>query len=142
SGTSPRHQVECIEDAPLGMGIQGRGRLIEDQQLWVLEQYPSDGNALLLTARQFQLPLTYLRVQPVWQTLDKVFQLRHAQRIPDILVGGTRFTVGNVVATGVVEQHGVLGHHTDSLAQAVLTDSPNVLAVNGDATAFDVIEAE
>ncbi len=49
--------------------------------------------------------------------------------------------VGDVVGDGVVEQHGVLRHDADRLAQAVLRELAQVLAVDGDRAAGDVVEA-
>ncbi len=50
--------------------------------------------------------------------------------------------VADVVAHGVVEQHGVLRDHADGVAQRGLGHVADVLAVDGDAAAGHVVEAE
>ena len=124
------------------MGIQGGGGFVEDEHRRVLQQYPGDGYALFLAAGELQPALAYLGIQPLRQTPDEVFQLGHAQRLPDLLFAGAGSTIGDVEADGIVEQHGILRHNTDVLAQAFLADAADVLPVDTDAAAIHVIEAE
>ena len=60
----------------------------------------------------------------------------------DLLLAGAGPAIADVVANGVIEQHGVLGHDTDRRAQAVLGDVTDVLAVNQDAAVGNVVEPE
>ena len=55
-------------------------------------------------------------------------------------VAGVRPPVANVVADGVGEQEGVLQHDADAPPQAVLGHAANVLAVDGNGAALDVVE--
>ena len=55
---------------------------------------------------------------------------------------GVPAAVADVVADGVVEQHGVLRHHADGGAQGFLRHVAHVLAVDQDAAAGHVVEAE
>ncbi len=50
--------------------------------------------------------------------------------------------VANVVADGIVEQHGVLRHHADGLAQRLLRHLRDILVIDQDAAAGQIIEAE
>src|SRR6218665_3571673 len=59
-----------------------------------------------------------------------------------LLLRGARAAVGDVVGHGVVEQHAVLGHDADGLAQARLRDAADILPGDGDAALPDVIKAK
>ena len=52
-----------------------------------------------------------------------------------------RAAIADVVTDGIVEQHGVLRHHADGFAEGFLGNVRNVLFVNCNATACDVIKA-
>jgi hypothetical protein len=60
----------------------------------------------------------------------------------DFLPTGLHPAVGDVVIQAVVEQHRVLRHDADVLAQAGLGDLADVLAVDEDAAGSDIEEAE
>ena len=60
----------------------------------------------------------------------------------DLGVGRLRPAVADVLADRAVQQRGVLRHHRDLRAQAFLRDRGDVLAVDQDAAALDVEEAQ
>ena len=59
----------------------------------------------------------------------------------DLLVIGIGTAVGNIFGEGAVKQYGFLRHQADRLAQTFLSDLGNVLAVDEDASAIEVVEA-
>src|SRR6185436_19376774 len=64
-----------------------------------------------------------------------------AHRGADDLFGfRIRLAIANVVPDRAVEQGGVLGHHADLGAQALLGDLGDILAVNDNAARFEVVE--
>ncbi|MCY1235746.1 hypothetical protein D9M72_483750 [compost metagenome] len=63
-------------------------------------------------------------------------------RFPELGVGGVGFAIQQVVTDRAVQQRGVLGNHADAFAQAFLADVGDVLAVDQDASAFDVVQAQ
>ncbi len=65
-----------------------------------------------------------------------------ARGFDDFRSAGVDAAVGEVVVEGVVEQHRVLRNHADVPAQRGLRDRADVLAVDKDAAAADVEEAE
>jgi hypothetical protein len=67
---------------------------------------------------------------------------RGARSGHDVGLAGARLAVGDVVFDGVVEQHRILRHDADRVAQRLLRHVAQVLAVDGDAAAVDVVEAE
>ncbi|MCY1518954.1 hypothetical protein D9M68_536900 [compost metagenome] len=60
----------------------------------------------------------------------------------DLRVARVRAPVADVVADGVVEQHGVLRHDADRRPQAGLRHVADVLAVDQNRAAVGVVEAE
>ena len=69
-GGSPLHEmIERFLDEMLALGIQGAGGLIEDEESGVLEQGSSNGNALLLSARQSDASFTDRGLVPLWDCL-------------------------------------------------------------------------
>ena len=65
-----------------------------------------------------------------------------ARGLFDLRRAGRGLAIGDVVIDGIVEQHGVLGNDANGLAQAVLADLADILAVNFDRAAGDVVKAE
>lgn len=57
---------------------------------------------------------------------------------PHLFLTGTRAAIGQVLVQRVIEQHRVLGHHTDGGAKAVLGDGADILAVDGDTPAIHI----
>src|SRR3569623_2387011 len=68
--------------------------------------------------------------------------MRSTRGFEYLVAAGVGSAVGDVVVDAVVEQHGVLRHHADGGAQAVLRDLADVLAVDADAAGADVVETE
>ena len=60
----------------------------------------------------------------------------------DLRVARVPAAIADVVADGVVEQHGILRHHADRGAQRLLRHVADILTVDRDAAAADVIKAE
>ena len=58
----------------------------------------------------------------------------------DLVLGGVGPGVGDVLGDGAVEQRRVLRHHGDGAAQAALGDLGDVLAVDQDPAALQVVE--
>ena len=140
-GLALRGTFQLRLDRPLVGRVERRGGLVEDHHRRVLQQRAGDRHALLFATRQFQTALADHR---------RVAQRRGGDEVVDVGGAGRRFDLGlsragtaiaDVVADRVVEQHRVLRHDADGLAQAGLGDAADVLAVDGDAPAADIVEA-
>ena len=62
------------------------------------------------------------------------------RRAQHLVVGRGRPAVADVFHDRAVEQRDVLRHHRDRLAQALLRDPRNILAIDGDAAVLDIVE--
>src|SRR6185437_674463 len=73
---------------------------------------------------------------------NEPIDLRKPRRRFDICIAGIPAAIPNVVPNGIVEQHGVLRNHADGLAQRLLRYPADVLPVDHDSPAGQIIEAE
>src|SRR5262249_43191860 len=99
-------------------------------------------HALLLAAGELQSPLAHPGLVFVGQRLDEVVDVRGARRFYDLGLRRRRTTIVDVVADAVVEQDRVLRNDADRAAQARLADIADVGAIDADAAARHVVEAE
>ena len=77
--------------------------------------------------------------EPLRQGFDEIAARRDC-RAQHFVVGGGRTAIADVFHDRAMEQRDVLRHHRDRLAQALLRDARNVLAVDGDAAVLHVVE--
>ena len=117
-------------DEPLADGVEGAGRLVEDEDAGVLEQHPGQRDALLLATRQLVAPLAHDRVVAVGQLHDPVVDGRQPRGRVQLLVGGLGPGVQQVHAHRAVEQVRLLGHDADDVPEAGLGDLAHVDAVD------------
>lgn len=125
----------------LVLGVEVAGGLVEDDDAGVLQQHPGDGQALLLAPGEAVAPLTHQGVVAVGQGGDHVVDAGGPTGLRQLLVGGGGAGVGQVLAHGLVEEVGVLGHHADGLAQRALGEVAHVVAVDAHGAGGHVVEA-
>ena len=101
-----------------------------------------DGDALLLAAGEFEAAFAHFGVVAFRRLPDEAVDLRLPRGLLDLGVARVPAAVADIVADGVVEQHGVLRHHSDRRAERALRDIADVLAVDQDASAGHFVEAE
>ena len=137
-----RDAVELGLNCLLGARIERRGRFVEDEDLGILQDRARDGHALLLAARQLEAALADHRVVAVGQTLDEIVDMRRSRCLDDLIGRSFRPAIVDVVENGVVEQHGILRHDAEIAAQAALRDRAQILPVDRDTAAADIVEAK
>ena len=128
-------------DRPLGLGVERRGRLVQDQDRRVLEEHAGDGQALLLPAGEFHAALADDRVEPVRQLGDHRRPAGPARRLLDLRLGGFEPAVGDVLADRAAEEEDILLHDADLAPQRGQRHVADVDAVDGDAPRVDLVEA-
>src|SRR5699024_8179654 len=80
------------------------------------------------------------RVVTVRQRVHEAVDERGLGRLDDLVRGGVRAAVGDVVPDRPAEQPGVLQHHADVPAHLAAREHGDVHAVDGDAAAVEVVE--
>ncbi|MNR13843.1 hypothetical protein D3C85_1302730 [compost metagenome] len=127
--------------------VEGRGRFVHDQDRRVLEQYPGDGYPLPLAPGKLDPALAHVGVKSaaalgITQLRDELIGASLAYRLPEFFVSGAGFSVQQVFPNRAVQQRGVLGDHADLFAQAFLGDLGNILVIDKNLPAFQVVEAQ
>ena len=136
------HRRERLLDGLFGVAVERRGGLVEHQDARTLEDRPGDGDPLLLPARELQAALAHHRLPAVGQRLDEGPDVGHLGGLLDLGPTRVRASVEQVVVDALVEQHRVLGDDPDGGAQARLAHRADVLSIDQDAPAGEVVEPE
>jgi hypothetical protein len=85
---APRQQLlQRVLDQRLRLGVQRRGRLVQQQDGRVLEKRPGDGDPLLLPARQADAPFADLGLVSRRQPLDELLGAGIVRESPSITAG-------------------------------------------------------
>jgi len=95
---------------PLGLRIQGRGRLVQDQDRRILEQGPGQGQPLALADGENAAALADQRVIALGKLGDEFVAFRGRRRGDDFFQGNVVEAVSDVGPDRIVEQDDLLGH--------------------------------
>ncbi len=133
-------RVHGFLDEHLGAGVDRAGRLVEDQDRRIAEERPGDRHQLLLAGRDVAALVVDDRVVPVGEGAHESIHVRDPGGLVDLLVGGIRIAVPQVVADRAAEQPGVLQHHADVGAELVAREAGDVTPVEGDPTRVELVE--
>mmetsp|Transcript_6267 Transcript_6267/g.9457 ORF Transcript_6267/g.9457 Transcript_6267/m.9457 type:complete len:503 (+) Transcript_6267:362-1870(+) len=136
------HQtVQGLLHQLLVLRVERRRRLVEQQDLGVLEQRARDGDALLLSAGKHDAALSALRVVALGERLDEVVGVGEARGLLNARVRADLGAVHDVVLDRHGEEHRLLRHKADLHAQPLRVVRLDVDAVDHHATLVHVIEA-
>ena len=108
---------DVLEELALGVGIKGRGGLIEEHDLTVAQERTGNGYALRLTLTQSAALLAAQRVQALGQVKHEAgtaFQ----QGIAHVVIGGCGVTKQQIVANGATHERVALRHIYEVAAQS------------------------
>src|SRR5213080_4271617 len=104
-----RHQaVDRLLYEALGLGVEGAGRLVEDQERWIAQQRPRDRDALALPAGEPRAALAQQGVVGLRELGDELVRVRGAGGAAYLLEREVTTAVRDVRIHRVVEQHGLL----------------------------------
>ncbi|SCE47781.1 hypothetical protein GA0115253_105726 [Streptomyces sp. Termitarium-T10T-6] len=141
-GGPPRHHLfQRLVDLVLDAGVDGGGRVVEEEEPGVGEDGAGEGDALALAAGEGEPVLADGGVVAVRQVGDEPVGLGGAGGRLDLLLGGVGEAVGDVGADGVGEEEAVLGDEPDGGAQGGLGQLADVVAADEDGPVGDVVEA-
>jgi hypothetical protein len=98
-----------------GLGVERRGRLVENQDRRVLEQRAGNRQALALAAREQHAVLADLGVEALRQAVDELARVGGFGGFSIVARAGAsaRLAVGDVAGDRVVEQRDLLGDQRD-----------------------------
>jgi hypothetical protein len=146
-GLALHQRVKVLLDRRLDFRIERRGRLVEHQDRRVLQEDPRDRDALALAARELHAAFADMGVVAgaplqIDEAEDIVMRIGALGRGDDVFLGRVRLAVSDVVAHRPVQQRGVLRDDADLRAQRILRHVGDVLTVDQDPPAFQVVEAQ
>ena len=128
------HQpVERVLHQPLAFGIERRGRFVEQQQRRIAQQRAGDRDALALSARKPRAAFAHEGVEPFRQRAQELLGIGVARRLPNLVLARVPIAVAEIVARTRGEDHRVLRHHRDALADVGGVGVAKVDAVEQDA---------
>ena len=128
-------------DARLGERIDGGGGLVQNEQAWIAQNSPGEGNQLLLARGQQIAALAYVAIQPLLETGDDLGGADQFQRSVDLLVGGIGIAVQKILPNGAREEVRGLQYVPHVGVQPVLRAGANVLAVHQNLPLVHIVEA-
>ena len=104
-------------DAALGVQVDVRGRLVEDEDPRVGDERAGERDELALAGRELDAALADLGVQAVGEAADEVLGADAAQRAPHLVLGRVGPPEGDVLADRPAEQERLLRHDPHLRAQ-------------------------
>ena len=106
-----------FHDQRLGGHINRTCRLVQNENWRVLQESPSQGNALAFTAGQPQTSLAHKRVIAVGKCDNKVMRIGDFRGRHNVLETRSRATIGNIFGDARGEQHRFLHDNGKLVAQ-------------------------
>ena len=140
-GAAGDRAVERLENLVLRLAVDGRGRVVEQQDRRLEQHRARDGETLALAARQRVAALAEDGVVALRQLQDEVVGRRDPRGLLDLRRGGAGMAEGDVGRDGVRKQEALLEHEPDVAAQVVEDEVPHINAVHQQPAPRHVVEA-
>ena len=112
--------LQGLLDLVLGLGVHRTGGFVQDEDARIADQGPGDRNALALAAREPAAALAHFSVVPVREVHDKPVRIGRARHRDDLLAGGFRPAVRDVLGDAAMEEQRLLQHDADLRPQLLL----------------------
>ena len=130
-----------LPEPGVGGEVQGRGAVVQDQDVRLAHQGPGDGQALLLAPGEVASALLDLQVQPLALAVHKLPGLGDVQGPVDLLVRGVGLAPPHVFPQGAGEDRGLLGDDADPPADGGGAEALHIPAEEADGPPGAVVEA-
>src|SRR2546428_4015749 len=135
-------RAHALDHGTLAGSVQARGRLGENRDRRLLDGGAGEGYPLALSPGERRAPFADDGFVPRRQSFDELVGV-HQTRGRDDLVGvRLGLPVGDVLPHGHAEEHGVLQHHGDLLAQGLEGIAADVRAVDADRAGGRGVESQ
>ena len=141
-GAASGELLQSVLDHLLRLGVEGRGRLVEQEDRSGLEQGAGDGETLLLAAGEEASLVPDHGLVAVGLGHDEIVGVGEACRLLDFGLRGVETAEADVLVDRVVEEKALLRHDADLLAQREKGQVAQVSAVDQDSALLRVVEAE
>jgi hypothetical protein len=126
----------------LGLGIEGRGGLVEDQQPRVPKQCPGDGQSLALAAGKGDAPFADGSPIALGEGSDEAVRVGQPGCRFDLPVARGDAAQTQVLSYRTREQHRVLPHQADGGAELRQGDRREIGAAQQDASLLGLVEPQ
>ena len=134
-------RVEGCPDGGVRRRIHGRGGIVQDQHLRVLQERPGDAQALPLAAGDIGPALVDHGVVPVREALDELIGTGLPAGFLAFLQGGVFLSPAEVFQDGSGEERALLEHHGDLVPEDLHVVFPDIDAAHFHRSLGHVIEA-
>ena len=131
-GAVPQQMVDGVLDELLGLGVDGRGGLIQHKDPRVGQHRPGKGDQLLFAGGEAVAALAHVAVPALFQLGHHGIGRHRPGGGLHFLVGGVQTAVADVLPHGAGEQVGVLQHIADVGVQPQLAPLPVIHPVDED----------
>src|SRR5574337_2159135 len=136
------HQpIQRLLDQSLRFRIQGRGRLVQDEDGRVLQYSPGDGDPLLLAAGQAYPTLADPGLVSIRERVDELLGIGDPGCLHDLAWSYVTLSVGDIVQDSIIEQDRLLGDDPHLLPQRRERHPRNIDPIDPDTTACGIVES-
>jgi hypothetical protein len=115
-GAAGEQAAQAALDAGLGVDVDVRGRLVEDQDRRLRQERPREGDDLSLPGLELGPALSDLGLESVRQGGQHLFSSHRDQRPVDLLGARVGLAEGDVLAHRAAEQEPLLRHDSELAA--------------------------
>ena len=140
-GPSLGQLLEALLNLFLGNGIESRSRLVQDEDLRVLQEDTGDGYSLFLTAGKFCPAFSHIGLELIRHVHDVIVYLSTFCGFHHFLIGGVRPSVADIFQDRIRKDKYVLLDYTHVLADGSLGHVSHVRTIDGYASAGNVVES-
>ena len=133
-------RAQRCADLRVGLRVDSGGRVVEDQNLRLFQQRPRDAQPLLLPAGDVRAALLDIGVVFVRHLLDKFIRARQLAGPLQLLVRRVRVAPAQILLDRAGEQHVLLQHDRDLVAQRLQIVLPHVHAADPHAAVRHVVQ--
>src|SRR5208337_4781333 len=141
-GAALHQRLERALHQRLALGVERRGRLVEQQDWRVFQDGARDGDALALAARKSHAALAEFRVVAFRQAGDEAVRGGLFGGGDDGVSARVRRSIGDIVGDARAEDEGVLGDEGDFRPKRGRIEAGYVDAVERDRSAERIVEAQ
>ncbi len=142
AGAALHELVERALDRGLGLVVDGRRRLVQDQDGRILQDGARQREPLALAARQLHAALAHRRAVALRQAADELVRLGRLRGAHDVGLRDIAQSIPDVLGHRAVGQEAVLRHVADRAAQLLQIERRDVDAVQADAARGGVVQPQ